>query len=312
MQLNLWDKAYYLFVYLFSQIEQILIIYIKYSIFLFLSKIFSENKEKKIFEANSFYLNQFKKIIINYNEPSQVIFQIIPFIFGVNLEIIYHENKKENKTISEYLSFSLPARYNRNNLDSISIIYCNNCYHICYNKNFFNNNDKIFSFIKDNNKVSLIQYIRIEKINCDICKEEVDSIEIINDNNKRICKICLYSIIDDYLIKRISFINDDNKSNYINYSYYLRPIELILKEPISIKNNIENNTIIIKNIDYFMLFDKTFSQRISELYKDEKTIKKCKININKTNSIKDRINNDNKNEFCLMCQKTLLKQIYFQ
>ena len=307
IQLNLWDKVYDLFIYLYSQIEQTLIIYIKYNIFLYLSKIFSENKDKHLFDADSFYVNQFKKIIINYNEPSRVIFQIIPFIFGIKLEIIYHENKNENKIISNCLTFDLPKKYNKSNFDSIYIIYCNNCYHIAYNKNFFNNKDNILNSIKDNiNKVSLIQYMKKDKINCDICEKEVDSIEIINDNNKRICKTCLYSEIDDYLTKRISFINEDYKSNYINYSYYLRPIELILKEPISIKNNIENNTIIIKNIDYFILFNKTFSHRISELYKDEIKLKNCQIKINKINSIKDRINNDddNKNENCIMCQKS--------
>ena len=305
IQLNLWDKVYDLFLYLYSQIEQILIVYIKYNIFLFLSKIFSENKEKNIFDEKTFYINQFKKIIINYNEPSRVIFQIIPFIFGENLEIFYHENKNENKIISNILNFTLSKKYDKNNVNPIYIIYYNNNYHIGYNKQFFNNNDKILASIKDNlNKVSLIQYIKEDKINCDICEEEVDSIEIINDNNKRICKECLYSEIDDYLIQRISFINEDYKSNYINYSYYLRPIELILKEPISIKNNIENNTIIIKNIDYFMLFHKTFSQRISELYKDEIKMKNCQIKINKINSIKDRINSDNKNENCQMCEKS--------
>ena len=305
IQLNLWDKVYDLFVYLYSQIEKNLILYIKYNIFLYLLKIFSENREKKLIESNSFYINQFKKIVINYNEPSRLIFQIIPFIFGIKLEIIYHENKYDDKVVSDYLTFTLPSKYGQNKLDLISIIYCNNCYHIGYSKNFFNNNDKLLSSIKDNlNKVSLIQYIKEDKIICDICEKEVESIEIVNDNNKRICKECLYSEIDDYLLQRISFINDDNKLNYINYSYYLRPIELTLKEPISIKNNIENNSIIIKNIDYFMLFHKTFSQRISELYKDEKKLKNCEIKINKTNSIKDRINNDNKEENCIMCQKS--------
>ena len=38
---------------------------------------------------NNTYLNQYKKILIYFNEPTKIIFQLITIIFGVNLEIIY-------------------------------------------------------------------------------------------------------------------------------------------------------------------------------------------------------------------------------
>ena len=262
IQLNLWEKSYDLFLSLFSQIDQVLITYIRYNIFLFLSKIFKDYND-----INSVYLNQYKKIIINYNEPTRIIFQLIPFIFGINLEIIYYENKNKDDFRKKNLSFTCPKLLVKNNVDTIYIVYYNNCYHIGYQKKDFENNIKIFKSIKDYINISSpIQYKKNEEIFCDICNKNTECIEIINDNNKGICSECLSSEIDEHLNKRISYIKEDYKSNYINYSYYLRPIELHLKEPISIKDKIENNSIIVKNIDYFLIYKKTFTQRISELF----------------------------------------------
>ena len=194
----------------------------------------------------------------------------------------------------------MPKNLSKNNLGVINIIYYNNCYHVGYQKNFFSKNNNALIGLKDNlNKTSLIQYIKKDKIYCEVCENDSDTIEIINENKKRICYECLSSEIDDFLLKRISFINEDYKSNYINYSYYLRPIELILKEPISIKNNIENNSIIIKNIDYYLLFNKTFSQRISELFKEETKIKSLQIKVKSINEMEVA----NQNEVCSICQK---------
>ena len=304
IHLNLWEKAYDLFISLYSQIDDILALYIKYNIFIFLSKINSQYDEKNKFDKYPFYLDEYKKILINYNEPSLLVFQIIPFIFGVNLEILFYENKNEDNLILKNLSFALPKNLDKSNLESIYIIYYNNCYHIGYPKKYFIKNNNILTGLKDNiNKISLIHYIKKDKIFCDICQSECDTIEIIDDINKRICQECLYSEIDEYLKKRITYINEDCKSNYINYSYYLRPIELMLKEPISIKDNIENNSIIIKNIDYYLLFNTTFSERISELFQKDIKVKSIQI---KNGSINNEINNDidNQNENCSICKKS--------
>ena len=309
IQLNLWEKSYDLFLSLFSQIDQVLITYIRYNIFLFLSKIFKDYND-----INSIYLNQYKKIIINYNEPTRIIFQLIPFIFGINLEIIYYENKNKDDFRKKNLSFTCPKLLVKNNVDTIYIVYYNNCYHIGYQKKDFENNIKIFKSIKDYiNIKSPIQYKKNEEIFCDICNKNTECIEIINDNNKGICSECLSSEIDEYLNKRISYIKEDYKSNYINYSYYLRPIELHLKEPISIKDKIENNSIIVKNIDYFLIYKKTFTQRISELFSLSK--ESSSRNIKQKNSIVKNENNSinnlsnfsnvdiNNDEICLKCNK---------
>ena len=151
------------------------------------------------------------------------------------------------------------------------------------------------------NEISLIQYTIKNKIHCNICGKALDYIEIINEKNKGVCSECLYKEIEQCLLKRIKFIKDDIKTNYINYSYYLRPIELFLQEPLSVKDGIENNSILIKNIDYYLLYQKTFSEKIKELLlSDDK--ESLDSNIINTNKIINEINSEEK--ACIMCSKT--------
>ena len=307
IELDNWDKVYDYFYNYFSYISQTLIKYIKYNIFLFLSKLYYSNDENKAYN-NDTYLNQYKKILIYYNEPTKIIFQLITIIFGVNLEIIYMENK-ENNILNEQIyayDFTKFSKGENNKIEKIITLNYNNCYHIGYKKKDFAMNNELYNSIKENmNGINLAQYSKNGKIKCDICKKTLDFIEIINENNnKGICSECLYNEIDQYLLKRIKFIKEDLKNNYINYSFYLRPIELLLQKPLSIKNGIENNSILIKNIDYYSLYQKTFSQRIKELLTSlpQDSDKDNIINTNKINNI-DNENILNDKDSCIMCSK---------
>ena len=303
--LNLWEKAHDFFISFFSQLAQVLVSYMKYNIFLFLSKIYSEYKN----DGTIKYLDQYKKIIIHQMEPTCIIFKLIPHIFGINMEIFYYENKTKSNFREENVSFTCSKLFSKNNVDTIYIIYYNNCYHIGYQKQIFNINKDIYKSIEENlNKKSPIQYVKKEERYCEECDQNTEYIEI-NDNHKGICSNCLSSEIDEYLVERVSFIYHDYYiSDFLNYSYYLRPIELCLKEPISIKDNIENNSIIIKNLDYFLIYNKTFSQRISELLPGVGMKKMMKANkqsesINEINGDNDNISN-NESDICTMCKKS--------
>ena len=307
IELNYWDKVYEFYTGFFQQINHILIKYVKYNIFFLLSKLYSLNEENNEYD-NEIFLNQYQKIIIEYNEPTKIIFQLITIIFGINLEILYIENKEENDIIEQDYSFeySKLAKNDNNKLDKIILLNYNNCYHICYKKKDLLLNKEIFDPMKENiNEISLIQYAKKGKIKCDICNASKEFIEIINENNnKGICSQCLSNEIDQYLLKRISYIKQDLKKNYLNYSYYLRPIELYLQEPLSIKNHIENNSIIIKNIDYYLLYQITFSEKIKELFDSLEEESSNIININNINSNNNRetkINCDD--DTCMMCTK---------
>ena len=289
IHLNMWEKVYFFYISIYPKIEQVLISYIKYSIFLFLSQLYNENIN------DNKYIYQYQKILINYNEPIHLIFQIIPLIFGINLEIINFKNEKENQLEAQNFSFSPPKLINKKSINTIYIIFQYNCYHIGYQKSNFDNNKEVLKFIKENsNKTSLVNYKLKGEIFCEKCDKNTEYIEINKESNKGICLECLNSRIDEYLVKRISFINQDYKKNYINYSYYLRPIELFLKKP--------DNSIVIKNFDYYSLNYKTFEQRISEL------LPSSNESINQINNINlsydNDNNNDNDNNVCLICQKT--------
>ena len=310
IELNSWDKVYEFYTGFFQQINHVLIKYAKYNIFLLMSKLYSLNEENDAYD-NEIYLNQYQKIIIDYNEPTKIIFQLITIIFGINLEILYIENKEENDIIEQNYSFDYSKLakndINNNKIDKIILMHYNNCYHICYKKKDLLANKEIFDSLKESiNEISLIQYTKKGKIKCDICNSSKEFIEIINENNnKGICSQCLSNEIDQYLSRRIIHIKEDIKKNYINYSYYLRPIELYLKEPLSIKNGIENNSIIIKNIDYYLIYETTFSEKISELLNlsEDETSNIINTNIiNLNDNIESKINGDD-NDTCMMCAK---------
>ena len=310
IELNSWDKVYEFYTGFFQQINHVLIKYAKYNIFLLMSKLYSLNEENDAYD-NEIYLNQYQKIIIEYNEPTKIIFELITIIFGINLEILYIENKEENDIIEQNYSFEYSKLakndINNNKIDKIILMHYNNCYHICYKKKDLLANKEIFDSLKESiNEISLIQYTKKGKIKCDICNSSKEFIEIINENNnKGICSQCLSNEIDQYLSRRIIHIKEDLKKNYINYSYYLRPIELYLKEPLSIKNGIENNSIIIKNIDYYLIYETTFSEKISELLNlsEDETSNIINTNIKNLNdNIESKINGDD-NDTCMMCAK---------
>ena len=63
-----------------------------------------------------------KKILIDFNEPTKIIFQLISIIFGVNLEIIYLENK-ENNAIAEQVYKYEYSKLSKEDNNKISL-YC--------------------------------------------------------------------------------------------------------------------------------------------------------------------------------------------
>ena len=50
--------------------------------------------------------------------------------------------------LSKKLSFSLPSNLIKNNIETIYIIYYNNCYHIGYARNAFNKSNNILKKLK--------------------------------------------------------------------------------------------------------------------------------------------------------------------
>ena len=298
IKVNLWDRAYKFFIYTYNDIlDQTLINYMRYNVFLFLAKIDfilnsndnNENKNKKkkhhnkINNNNNMDENQFDHLshLMKYNEPSKIIFQSITYIFGVSLNILYYENEKYNNDNTYINNILFTNPYNEkgeeNDKNFINIFFCYDNYHICYKKSFidlngnntinkpllevFVNNLNILSPISDN-IITLSKYTF-----CEICNKNSNILEIKNNLSEKsetilICDQCLYLIIDEHLKKRTSFLYEEQFKNYI---YYLRPISL---EIYSDNNKNSIYYLSLSNHDYIHLYKKNFNERISEFMHD--------------------------------------------
>ena len=293
IELNLWEKVYNYFIYLYDEIDQALIIYLRYSIFLFLTKM--DFKLPNNIDNKS--LNQFM-ILISYYEPfSKIIFQSIPYIFGVNLDIKYYEGECGKDFFSKVknILFTCEKNLKKRSTETITLFFHQNNYNIIY-KNIKNN-----LILKGLNKISPINYSLLLDVSkfCNICNKKtkcvkIDYIEV----DEFLCYDCLLCQIDIQLNKRISLFNEETNKNY---SYYLRPIEILLQSYIKTKNNISTNIINITNNDFIHLYQKNFNERIAELIQ-------AKDRLVTNNNINTNIKNENSEikenvDVCIMCGK---------
>ena len=292
VKVDLWDRAYIFFLAVYNnELDKALINYMKYNIFLYLSKIDfiinidnkNKSRKKKHHRSHNNDNNNFKDEfifdhlghLIEHSEPSKIIFQCMTFIFGVSLNIFYFENEAfENNLNINNIFFTNHYKNEENENNIVNLIFCYDNYHICYMKNFINanGNDKINKalldiFVNNTNKLCPISKninILSKYTFCQICNKNCSILEIKDDfsNNSEniiICDQCLYLQIDDHLIQRNNFLYEEKFKNFI---YYLQPISLELcgqKE----KNNIFKFD--FSNSDYINLYNKTFNERISEV-----------------------------------------------
>ena len=289
IKVNLWDKAYIFFISVYNNIlDKALVHYMKCNLFLFLSKIDyvlnidNKNKSKKKKHHKNYNHNYSEEFLfyqflylMEYSEPKKIIFQCIPYIFGISLNILYYGNEKfDNNLCIKNIRFKNPYNQEENEKRIINLFFFYNNYYICYKKPFLNSNgndiiDKTLLgiFVYNLNKICPISKninILTKNTSCEICKKNSNILEIKNElcDNKesnQICDQCLYLQIDEHLLKRTIFLYEESFNNYL---YYLKRINLELfsqKE----KNIIFNLT--LSNIDYIYLYNKTFNERISEI-----------------------------------------------
>ena len=292
IELKWWEKAYYFFIYLYNEIDQALIIYLRYSIFFFLTKIdfrISNN-------INTKYLNQFMLLISHYEPSSKIVFQSIPYIFGVNVDIKFYEGKCGKNFFSNVknILFTCDKNLKKRNIDIISLFFYQNSYHIIY-KNIKNN-----LILKNLNKISPVNYSLLLDSSkfCNMCNKNNKCVKIdYISQDEFLCYDCLLNQIEIQLNKRISLLNKETNKNY---SYYLRPIEILLQSYIKTKNNISTNIINISNHDFIHLYQKNFNERIAELIQAKDRL----VSINNINNKNE--NSDVKEEntdICFLCGK---------
>ena len=286
ISVNLWEKAYIFFILVYNdELDQALISYMKYNIFLFLSKIDfilnveNKNKKKRHHKSHNnnseeFKFEHFNYLMKNY-EPKKIIFQSVCFIFGISLKIFYYDNEKiENNLYMNNSLFQNPYNEEENEKNLINLFFLFNNYHICYKKSFINSNGndpinksllEVFLY-KINTLSPLSKNINAlsEYIFCEKCNNNCNIIEIKNDSlnsseNILICEHCLYMQIEEYLIQRNIYFHEEKFKNFL---YYLQTISLEI-----FSKNDKNSTfnLFISNYDYILLYNKTFNERLSEI-----------------------------------------------
>ena len=303
IRLNLWDKAYKFFISAYNnELDKALIYYIKYNIFIFLSKIFfvlnietdNKNKKKKhqhhhrhknYNDYNNNHSNNHKEEfkyedfcnLEEYSEPRKIIFQSISYIFGISLKIYYFEKEKYNNDFYiNKIKFKNPYNEKENEKNKINLFFCYNNYHICYKKSFINSNGKdiinktlIDIFINNLNKLSPINkniFILSKYKFCDICNKNCNILEIkkelSNNNNSENILICNQCLYLQIDEHLIQRYQFFYQEKFKNYLYYLNPISLELYSQ-NEKNNKFN--LFLSNSDYIKLYNKTFNERISQI-----------------------------------------------
>ena len=323
IKINMWDMAYKFFIYSYNnELDEVLTIYLKYNIFLYLSKINfiinsenkNNNKNKKHHhrdecDSTEEYKFEYISHLIKYNEPTKIIFQCITYIFGISLNILYYNKEKYDNNNNSNLNISTfknPYNEGENNNKIINLLFCYDNYHILYQKSYINSNgndtDKkrlLKIFIDNLNKLSLISKninSLSKNIHCNITHENSNLLEIkIESSNKSesasICSHCLYSQIEEHLKRRVSTLHQEKFKNYL---YYLKPISLQIYSEKE-KNKLINIT--LTNYDYIHLYKETFNEKINELMKDI-----CIICSKKGNLYKLECGC----EFCFNCIKLLI------
>ena len=216
-----------------------MIIYCRYVIFCNVDELY--NNAIRGPNGNINNLNNIDKVdpnsILRFSfEPLKIVFNSIPLIFNVNLEIISLDgglNKDGNNFKIYYNKFT---DFSINELPMISIGYFFSSYFKIYTKDYQKNILKDFSydiFSKENQSIlSRNLYVDNEEelTLCKKCNKETKFVYLIN-NNLFSCENCFKKDIDTILKQRT---NDYSKEKYNNLEYYTR--DIIIKDKININD----------------------------------------------------------------------------
>jgi hypothetical protein len=220
--------------------------------------------------SNNNNKNNNSKIILNSFEPNLVIFHSIPFLFEIKLNIYFIDGEMNDFKIINF------SNYSNSNKIIINLGYFYNNYYLLYFKENFNEN-----VIKNYNNFEIIK----NNFFCSNCKNKDIFIK-----HKKIffCFECFNNKIKEIFKNRtINII----KENFINFSFYLRNLNL----------KINNENIFFSNEDCKKIFNKNFFNFIlSNIFSICKICYKFYENNNNINTL---------NCNCLICNFCLLNEI---
>ena len=195
--------------------DKMLIIYLKYIISLYIKQL--KEKMKKT-EKNKTINNLLNLYMIEspYIEPSFLVINIIPYLFDINISILYISGELINP-----INSTLNLMYEEGTeLPTITLGYFFSSYFILYPPDFEIENK--FKLKVTEKKYNNLTYIFKDSNFCDVCLKKTSHIFFI-EKKFIICKNCLENHLN------IIFNNRSNafkKDEFIGFEYYSRPIHM--------------------------------------------------------------------------------------
>ena len=300
------EKSYFYFFLAINTCQKFdlsLILYLRYILYKYIKnneeKIFSKNSPVKIgnllpekYDDNGIFLfDKFYKeyLLIMYTFAEKLVIYIIPFIFGIPLNIFFYESNEENKNQKFEHNFE-KVDFN----EQINLIYRNNHYELVYTETEIQKYKELY-------KRSII-IKKIEKkvdINCIKCKNPIEN----KENNTGLCDNCLLEFLKKQTIKKIK---RQSKINFSELKFEIEGekyrfdelLDIIIKSSITNKP-IDKESFINEINEEFCILDKDL---ISD--NEKKITIPCGCSFHDINCLKSFYNNEyfNENLICSFCQ----------
>ena len=236
-------EAYKILISLFnkeSDFEKGMTVYLRYCIYLYLKKCNLEQVAE----------DEYKMILMMNNEPSKLVFDIMPYVFNVVLQIYYFEHGMDELKFNQFKQEDKDIFYGKKIEEKkklevlfIHIGYFYNQYYVIYYQI-----DEMIYKIQD--QVTNLTPFIDNKVpyKCNKCNTKTDFALVRNTNNI-ICIECLRELIHDAIYTRAKlFIRD----RFINREYYLRPLSIF------------ENAVFLENIDTYVIYKKNLTELLYE------------------------------------------------
>lgn len=199
--------------------NHLMVSYIKYIVLMCLSDIEINKKMKNKKHPSTFY----QRLVLHYNEPNNLIFELIPYIFDVVLNIFYYESASSNEVNLKTYQNDIQSEDGTKKY-TINLFFYNTGYHVLYDKEIIN---KQKAESKSSSLSKYILYSNENNLTCPKCKNSLFLQDIAS--NTLICSECLITKISKVMQTRSSLLINDGflsrecKLIYQLYNYYRLP-----------------------------------------------------------------------------------------
>ena len=249
-----------------SNFDIIFIIYLRYVVFLYNENLNKKYNNKDNNENNDVNL---KNIIMLHNEPNKIVFNTLPIVFNIDLNLFYIDGNMKDFNIVQFNS----NHKNKNKIE-INLGFFYDGYHVVYNdQNYVKN---INNLICDDPKelLNVIPFINNNNIDidsndeenisqnenlyyCKKCQKNTKFLQQISNSKNIICSECLSQLLLETFQNRSTQLA---KEHYKNYLYYLRPVCFYTSLSSSLSSSNNPEILYFSNNDCFYSLNSNFSE----------------------------------------------------